>query len=73
MAQVSCRVTGWIIGWLQTQEISARDWARGLPIGPGDLTDPHHRISWELFVALCQRVDQLCLVRRTERRLRTAG
>ena len=46
----------WILDWLDEQGISAHDWIGDLPISVEALRQATGRVSWPVFLSLCERL-----------------
>lgn len=55
MSDVSCKAVAYLLKGLDENHISPDRLLAGLPLKLADLKDPHYRISWQLYHALCER------------------
>jgi PAS domain S-box-containing protein len=57
LGKVSCTVCGWFFDVLDEAGLSSERWLHDLDLAPGPLRDPRQQIDWDLFVALCERLE----------------
>jgi hypothetical protein len=59
MMEVSCRAFGLAFDGLKAKGIPIEKLVNGLPIGREVLEDENQRVDWDLFVRVCERLEEL--------------